>query len=110
EHAREVGDFMLRRFRELQEKYECIGDVRGKGLMIGIELVKDRRTKEKLSGKVTQLIFKEALKRGLLAMAYTPNIRINPPLTITGEIAERGIEIFDETLDYIEKHVNWKSD
>jgi 4-aminobutyrate aminotransferase-like enzyme len=98
ENSAKVGSYMLDRFKRLQNKFSFIGDVRGKGLMIGIELVKDRNTKEKLDKKICQTIFKECLDRGLIIMGYNPDIRINPPLVITEEIAEEGIEIMEEVF------------
>ena len=58
---------MLARLETLKEKYRCVGDVRGKGLMLGIELVKDRRTKEPLGKDVTRALYQECLRRGLVA-------------------------------------------
>ena len=78
ENSRKVGAMMLSRLVQLKEKYEFIGDVRGKGLLIGVELVRDLETKELLGKKVTELIFAECLKRGLVTMGYFPKIRINP--------------------------------
>jgi 4-aminobutyrate aminotransferase-like enzyme len=101
ENSARVGAFMLNRFKELQKKYDFIGDVRGKGLMIGVELVKNRITKEKLDKKITQTIFLECLKRGLITMGYNPDIRINPPLVITEEIAAEGIDIMDEVFENV---------
>ena len=101
-----IGEFMIEKFRELQKKYPIIGEVRGKGLMIGIELVKNRETKEKLDKKYTEMLFKEALNRGLLMMGYNPDIRINPPLIINKEIAEEGINIFEESLKIVSERIN----
>jgi 4-aminobutyrate aminotransferase / (S)-3-amino-2-methylpropionate transaminase / 5-aminovalerate transaminase len=106
ENSRVVGEFMLEKFNELKEKYPVIGEVRGKGLMIGIELVKDRKTNEKLEKKYTQMLFKEALNRGLIMMGYNPDIRINPPLVITKEIAEEGINIFEEALKVVSGRID----
>ena len=61
---------MLARLQAMQEKHRIIGDVRGKGLLLGIELVKDRRTKELVSKDFTKALFQECLRRGLVAMAY----------------------------------------
>ena len=97
-NAERVGAVMLKRLEAMQEKYRFIGDVRGKGLLIGIELVKDKRTKEPLPRPVTQKLFRACLQRGLLAMCYSYNIRINPPLTITEEEALEGLAILDESL------------
>jgi 4-aminobutyrate aminotransferase-like enzyme len=82
----------------MQEKYPFIGDVRGVGLLIGIDLVRDRATKEPLGRALTERIFLEALRRGLLMMGYFPRVRINPPLTITAEQADAGLAILDEVF------------
>ncbi len=97
-NAERVGRIMLARLEALKEKYRSIGEVRGRGLMLGIELVKDRATREPLAKTVTQALYKECLARGLVAMCYGPTIRINPPLIIKEEQAVAGLAIFDEAL------------
>lgn len=103
EKADRVGAVLLRGLRELQEKYEFIGDVRGAGLLIGMDLVKDRKTREPLPRKVTEWIFLAALRRGLLMMGYFPRVRINPPLTLTEEEAREGVAILDEVFGEVER-------
>jgi 4-aminobutyrate aminotransferase / (S)-3-amino-2-methylpropionate transaminase / 5-aminovalerate transaminase len=98
EHAARVGARMLDRLRAMQEKYAFIGDVRGVGLMIGIDLVADRTSNDLLSRSATERIFLDALHHGLLMMGYFPRVRINPPLTITAEQADRGLDILDEVF------------
>jgi 4-aminobutyrate aminotransferase-like enzyme len=105
EQAARVGALMLEGLLLLQEKYAFIGDVRGAGLLLGLDLVKDRRTKEPLPPSVTEHIFQEALRRGLLLMGYFPRVRINPPLVITAEQAEEGIAILDEVFTSIAHNV-----
>jgi 4-aminobutyrate aminotransferase / (S)-3-amino-2-methylpropionate transaminase / 5-aminovalerate transaminase len=100
-NAERVGKVMLGRLEELKEKYRCVGDVRGKGLMLGIELVRDRATKEPLAKTVTQALYQECLRRGLVAMTYAPSVRINPPLTIREDAALAGLAILDEALGAI---------
>ncbi|HTY80981.1 MAG TPA: aspartate aminotransferase family protein [Candidatus Bathyarchaeia archaeon] len=102
-NAAHVGAVMLTRLEALKEKYRCVGEVRGRGLMLGIELVKDRRTKEPLGKDVTQALYKECLRRGLAAMTYSPTVRINPPLVIREETALHGLAILDEALGVIVK-------
>jgi 4-aminobutyrate aminotransferase / (S)-3-amino-2-methylpropionate transaminase / 5-aminovalerate transaminase len=109
ENSAAVGSFMLARLKELQEKYEFVGDVRGRGLLIGIDLVRDRKTREMLGRSVTETIFHEALRRGLLVMGYFPRMRINPPLVITREQADAGISILDEVFAHVRDHVDWRS-
>ena len=108
ENSRRVGAILLKRMLELQEKYEFIGDVRGRGLLIGIDLVRDRKTKAMLSRRITETIFKQALKRGLVSMSYFPRVRINPPLVITEQQAEAGAAIIDEVFAYVRDHLDWR--
>ena len=98
ENSRRVGQVMLARLEEMKQKHECISEIRGAGLMLGVELVKDRQTKEPLGKEFTQALFQEALRRGLLAMCYNPVIRINPPLTITEEEALLGLDMLDAAM------------
>jgi len=97
-NAERVGAAMLARLQGLQEKYRFVGDVRGKGLMLGVELVRDRATKELLPKEVTQALYQECLRRGLVAMCYSPIIRINPPLIIDEATAMEGLAILDEAM------------
>ena len=92
---------MLGRLEALKEKYRCVGEVRGRGLMLGIELVRDRTTKEPLSKTVTQALYQECLRRGLVSMTYAPSVRINPPLTIREDTALAGLAILDEALEAV---------
>jgi len=102
DNAAKVGDYMLDRFHEMAEKHELIGDVRGKGLMIGIELVKNRRTKEPAREEREKLM-KGAFERGLILLgAGASSLRLAPPLILTKEQADVGLEIFEKTLKEIE--------
>ncbi len=100
-NADRVGAVMLKRLEALKEKYRVVGEVRGRGLLLGIELVKDRRTKEPLGKDVTQALYKECLRRGLCAMTYSATVRINPPLIISEETALAGLAILDEALEAV---------
>jgi 4-aminobutyrate aminotransferase-like enzyme len=100
-NAERVGKVMLGRLEELKDKYRCVGEVRGRGLMLGIELVQDRTTKEPLAKAVTQALYQECLRRGLVSMTYSPSVRINPPLTIREETALAGLAILDEALEAV---------
>src|SRR5437870_6120676 len=98
-NSERVGKVMLARLEQMKEKHRVVGEVRGKGLLLGIELVKDRRTKEPLSKDVTRVLYQECLRRGLVAMSYAPTIRINPPLVIREDQALAGLAIRDEALE-----------
>ncbi|MBI5366406.1 MAG: aspartate aminotransferase family protein [Planctomycetes bacterium] len=98
EHSARMGEYFLARLRGMQERLRIIGDVRGRGLFLGMDLVKDRTTKEPLDGKMTEWIYMECLRRGLLCMNYSPRVRINPPLTVTPEEADAGLGVLEEVL------------
>ena len=108
QNAETVGAFMLARFREMQERYPFIGDVRGKGLLIGVELVKDRTTKEPLAKDVCVRLFRECLKRGLISMVYSPSFRVNPPLTIDEKTAANALGILDEVFALVVREGGWR--
>jgi 4-aminobutyrate aminotransferase len=93
--AAELGDYTLNRLRQMQAEYEIIGDVRGKGLAICIELVKDRRTKVPIDGKdfVGRLF-----RKGILAVTGGAGIRIFPPLVIEKEMLDTSLEILESTI------------
>lgn len=98
ENSARVGNILLKGLKALQNKYPFIGDVRGRGLLIGMELVQDRKTKKPLSKILCEKFFTEALKRGLILMGYTARIRLHPPLILTEAEACEGIAIMDEAL------------
>ncbi len=98
DNASDVGEYMLRRLRRLVERSPIVGDVRGKGLLIGIELVRGPGSREPLTRAEMQSIFVELLERGLLVMPSGSSLRINPPLTLTRELADAGCEVIEEVL------------
>ena len=98
--ARHIGEVVTKRYEELKKKYEVIGDVRGLGAMIGLELVKDKETKEPATEIANKLV-QAALQKGLLleSCGFAGNtIRFLAPLTMTDEQMEKGLEIFEEAL------------
>lgn len=99
-NARVVGDYLLKRMLELQEKHACIGDVRGKGLMLGIELVKDRKTKEPNPEAVLK-VFEETKRQGVLigkGGLYGNVIRTGLMLNSTTATVDRLAEVLDNSL------------
>jgi 4-aminobutyrate aminotransferase len=92
------GQQLMAGLRELQKSIECIGDVRGMGLMIGVELVQDRDTKERASDWRDQVI-QNAFQKGLLLLGCGQNtIRICPALTVSREEIDVFLNIFAESL------------
>lgn len=94
-----VGRFLLDELQELQKRHEIIGDVRGRGLMIGVELLKDRETKEKAIEERAAVV-QRCFQKGLLILGCGENsLRFSPPLMVSLEQAETAIRIVDEALD-----------
>ncbi len=105
DNSRRIGAILRNSLLELKEHCGIIGDVRGEGLMIGVELVSDRKTKEPLRKELTRQLFHECLDRGLISMCYGYNIRINPPLIITEDEAMEGFQALKGALLAIEARV-----
>ncbi len=108
ENSAAVGEYLFNGLCRMKEKYDFIGEVRGCGLLIGVELVKDRQTKKPLDKTVTKQIFLEVLKRGMVSMSYKPNFRINPPLALSRGEAEEGLGILDEVFAFVGKSIPYK--
>ncbi len=97
-NAERVGNQMLNRLRSMQKQYRLMGDVRGMGLMIGVECVRDRETKEMAITERNQII-QRCFERGLLILGCGQNvIRFAPPLTLRHREAEQGLDIFESVL------------
>jgi 4-aminobutyrate aminotransferase len=97
-NAAEVGEHLLAGCRELMARHALIGDVRGKGLMIGIEFVKDRTTKERAIAE-RDAIVQACFYKGLLVLGAGRNtIRLSPPLVISKAQADVALGILDEVI------------
>ena len=100
DRANEIGSKIVARFTEWKEKYECVGDVRGLGAMIGVEFVKDKTSKEP-DAKLVSDIIQYAAYHGLLmenAGTYNNVIRFLAPLVMTDEQLEAGLKIYEEAI------------
>ncbi|HLB69857.1 MAG TPA: aspartate aminotransferase family protein [Candidatus Methanoperedens sp.] len=99
EKAVEKGNYIMKRLNELREEYSIIGDVRGMGLMIGMELVKEHKAP---AIEEREIIVKKAVERGLILLpAGDSVIRIVPPLIISRKEIDRGLEILEDALQLI---------
>ena len=100
-NAADVGAHMIAGLAALKDKHAIIGDVRGKGLMIGVELVRDRVTKERATTERDRVV-DEAFARGLLILGAGRNaVRFSPPLVLSKAQADTAVRIFDESLTAI---------
>ena len=103
ENAQKQGKLIKDRLNEMKDRHPMIGDVRGKGLMVGVELVKDKTTKE-YAQKETGDVMMECFRNGLaIVNCGISVIRWMPPLTITSDLVEPALEIFEKSLTKIEK-------
>lgn len=98
EHAASIGDLLMAELRQLQQRQPLIGDVRGKGLMIGVELVNDRKQKSRAAAE-RDAVVDACFYKGLLLLGCGANtIRLCPPLVITEQQARAAVSILDEVL------------
>ena len=104
-NAEEVGAYAMEALEEIQARHPSIGQVRGKGLMIGVEFVKDRETKvpaKELTDSVVDLGF----ERGLLMLSCGKSvIRIAPPLSMSKSKMDEGLKLFEDALTAAEKEL-----
>lgn len=97
-NAESVGAHLLAGARALMERHPIVGDVRGRGLMIGLELVRDRQTKARAAAERDRVV-QECFRRGLLVLGAGRNaIRLSPPLVLTQPQADTALEILDQAL------------
>lgn len=105
ENATEVGDYAHELLQKMMERHPSIGEVRGIGLMIGVEFVKDRQSNEP-NEKLRDQVVDKAFKRGLLLLGCGKStIRITPPLSVSFEEVDEGLAIFEEALTEVEKEL-----
>ena len=109
ENSAKVGAFMKRELESWLDRYPFFGHVRGQGMFMSVELVLDKKTKAPLPRRITERIFQECVKRGLLTMAYAPSFRIQPPLTTDEKTASNGLAILKEVFDFTLADGFWKS-
>jgi taurine--2-oxoglutarate transaminase len=110
ENSRKLGDYLLMKTRELQDKHPSVGDVRGLGLFVGIELVKNKKTREPIMGVDAKIrrgtnpklaVAKRLGELGMMAMTANPSnvIGLAPPLIVTKEEIDEGVAIMDKALE-----------
>jgi len=101
ENAENMGNYLLRRLREVKEQNSLMGDVRGKGLIVGTELVRDHKTKAP-AVKESRIVLAKARKKGLLTThAGDSTIRLLPPLNVTEEHIDHAVEILEASLKHV---------
>jgi 4-aminobutyrate aminotransferase-like enzyme len=104
ENSEKVGNYMMKRLKEMQGQFEIIGDVRGKGLLIGVEFVRDRETKEpayKEGKEIQTRLFKKGVIASLGGTTANPTLKISTALVLTRELAGIGLDILEKVLKEI---------
>jgi 4-aminobutyrate aminotransferase len=93
-----MGERILSAVRDIRTRHESIGDVRGKGLVVGVELVKDAETKEP-APELSADVIDRAFAKGLLLLSCGPStVRFMPALTIEANIVDEAMSIFEDSL------------
>jgi 4-aminobutyrate aminotransferase-like enzyme len=100
EHVNELGAYGLARLEKMKRRFPSIGDVRGKGLWLAAEFVKDRETREKDKDKAAR-VARRCLENGLYPIQDSIScfVRIQPPLNIERSLFEQGLDILEEAIE-----------
>jgi 4-aminobutyrate aminotransferase-like enzyme len=102
ENSEKVGRLLCDGFEAIAAKRRSIANVRGKGLLVGFDLVTDPKTKTLLPKEKCIEFFKHCLVEGLIVMSYTPRVRVHPPLILSAEQANSALQIIDRVLEKFE--------
>jgi 4-aminobutyrate aminotransferase len=103
ENSSEVGAHILRRMADWPSKLKLVGDVRGRGLMVGVEIVKDKQTREYGSAERDRIV-EMAFERGVLFLGCGPStVRICPPLVVTKDEADVAVDVLQECIKEVGK-------
>lgn len=104
QNARKIEKVVMKRLKEMKEKYRIVGDVRGKGCLFGVELVKDKKTKEPFN-EAGKRVYQKAFRKGLAWIPAGHILRMSPPLIINEELALKGVSIIEESISEAEKEL-----
>jgi 4-aminobutyrate aminotransferase len=103
-NSHEVGSHMMKRMADWPKKHKIVGDVRGRGLMIGVEIVKDQATREYGAAERDRIV-EQAFERGVLFLGCGPStIRIAPALVVTKDEADVAVDALEESIAVVEKN------
>ncbi len=102
ENSRKVGDYLMKRMQAMKENHPIIGDVKGKGMLLGIELVKDKATKEPFE-EAGKLVYQKAFQKGLAWIPAGHILRMSPPIIMDEYYAGMGLDMIEEAISEVEK-------
>lgn len=106
EHTEKLGDYFLKRMDEMKNAHPIVGDVRGKGCLLGVELVKDKNTKEPFD-EAGKLVYQRAFQKGLAWVPAGHILRMSPPIIMSMELAAKGMDIIEESIAEVEKEFGY---
>jgi len=106
ERSAKLGDFIMKRLNKMKDDHKIIGEVRGKGCLLGIELVKDRETKEPFIEGGNK-VYQKAFARGVAWIPSKQNLRMSPPLIMEEDLATKGLDIIEESISEVEKEYGY---
>lgn len=104
EKSMKLGDFILKRLKNMAGSHSIMGEVRGKGCLLGIELVKDKNTKEPFA-EAGKLIYQKAFKKGLAWIPAGHILRLSPPIIMDEDVASKGLDIIEEAIGETEREL-----
>ncbi len=106
DNVNRVSDFIMDKLNQIKDNHQIFGDARGKGLLLAIDLVKDKNTREPFV-QAGKMVYEEAFSKGLAWIPAGNILRLAPPLIMTEELAEKALEIIDESITKTEKHFGY---
>jgi len=106
QNVRTLGDLFMKRMRKMQQEHPIIGDVKGKGLLLGLELVKDKTSKEPFA-KAGERVYQKAFSKGLAWIPAGHILRMSPPLIIDEAHAQLGMDLIEESIAEVEKEFGY---
>lgn len=106
DNVRTVGKAIMKRLENMKAAHPIIGDVKGKGFLLGVELVKDKQTKEPFAQAGT-LVYQKAFRKGLAWIPAGHILRMSPPLIMDEEHAMKGLDMIEESIAEVEKEFGY---
>ncbi len=106
DHVTELGEFILGKLRKIKEEHKIVGQVRGKGCLLGVEMVKDLDTHEPFV-EAGIMVYQKAFKKGLAWIPAKQNLRMSPPLIMSKEVANKAVDIIEEAITETERELGY---
>jgi len=101
-----LGELAMQRMNKMKAGHPIVGDVRAKGCLMGIELVKDKTTKEPLDA-AGKLVYQKAFRKGLAWIPAGHILRMSPPVTMSDEMLLKGLDMIDEAIGETERELGY---